>query len=231
MPFPLAGLGLRLGASAASSALPSASGPRGFHINVETDIRAAVKQLKRVGERNVPLAVAQSLTATAKHLRDVQKRSIPRHIDRPTKFTVNAFGLESAKWREYQRGTMYARGFVYPAQAKYLRYQVCGGTRAPKRRANIVPGKQTSLNKYGNLTRHYIQKQLARDDTHIATIGGTSGLWRRMKSGRLKLLVLFTGSVDYRPRYPFFDISDKIVQRELPRQLNKAVRRALKARR
>ena len=85
MPLPLAGLGLRLGLSAASSALPSAGGPRGFKINVETDIKAAAKQLKRVGELNVPLVLAQSLTATAKHLRKVQMQTMP---ERPNTLEV-----------------------------------------------------------------------------------------------------------------------------------------------
>lgn len=62
---------LKLGVKGATASLPSASGPRGFKINVETDIKAAAAQLKRVGERNVPLALAQSLTKTAKHLTDV----------------------------------------------------------------------------------------------------------------------------------------------------------------
>ena len=83
MPLPIAGLGLRLGGRPVSSALPtSGDGPRGFKINVETDIKAVAKQLKRVGERNVPLAIAQSLTGTAIHLRKVQMRTMLEHIDR-----------------------------------------------------------------------------------------------------------------------------------------------------
>jgi hypothetical protein len=231
MPLPLAGLGLRFGVSAATSALPSASGPRGFHINVETDIRAAVKQLKRVGERNVPLAVAQSLTATAKHLRNVQMRTMSKHIDRPTPFTKNGISYQRAEWKDYKRGTMYARVFVKEDQSKYLKYQVFGGTRAPKRRANTIPGRSVKLNPYGNFTKGYIKTQMAKPNTFVDTIEGITGLWQRYKTKPSRLLVMFTGATRYKPRWPFFRISDKIVQRELPKQLNKAVRRALKSRR
>ena len=219
---------LKLGVKGATASLPSASRPRGFKINVETDIKAAAAQLKRVGERNVPLALAQSLTKTAKHLTDVQKRVIPKYIDRPTRFTKNGFGTTFARWRDHSRGAMFSAVYVRPIQAEYLKYQVYGGKRTPPGRAIVVPGQQTRLNKFGNLTRKYLQTQLARDDTHTATINGTAGLWKRMKSGRLKLLVLFTDDANYTAnRYPFFKISEKVVNRELPKQLNKAVRRAL----
>lgn len=41
---------LKLGVKVVTASLPSASGPRGFKINVETEIKAAAAQLKRVGE-------------------------------------------------------------------------------------------------------------------------------------------------------------------------------------
>ena len=229
MPLPIAGLGLRLGAKAASGLTPQPSGPRGFNINVQTDIREASRMLKRVGERNIPMAVAQSLTGTAIHLRKVQMRTMPKYIDRPTRFTQKqGIAADFAKWRDYKRGAMYARVYVRPAQEEYLKYQVYGGTRPPKKRAVVVPGKDTRLNKYGNLTRRYLQTQLARDDTHVANINGTAGLWKRMKSGKLKLLVLFADQANYAGgRWPFFRISQRIVDRELPKQINKAVRRAL----
>ena len=40
-----------------------------MQIKVDADIQQAQKYLRKVGERNIPLAVAQSLTVTAKHLK------------------------------------------------------------------------------------------------------------------------------------------------------------------
>jgi hypothetical protein len=230
MPLPFAGLGVRLASSAISSALPSSGGPRGFKISCETDIRAAQRMLKRVGERNIPMALAQSLTGTAKHLQKVQKRSLRKYLDNPTPFTEKAMGLNMADWKDFKRGTMFARVFVYRVQSRYLEYQVYGGRRTPKKRANVVPGKNAPVNKFGNLTRKFIKNQVAKPNTYVGKINGVYGLWQRFKSGRQKLLVLFTPKGDYQPRYPFFRISDRIVARELPKQINKAVRRALNAR-
>lgn len=231
MPLPIVGLGLRLGFSAASSAVsaavPSGGGPRGFKINVETDIREAQRMLKRVGERNIPLAIAQSLTGTAVHLRKVQMRMLPKHIDRPTPFTKKGILYQRAEWKDFKRGTMFARVYVNSPQDSYLKYQVYGGTRSPPNRSNIVPGKEARVNKFGNLSRKFVRTELAKPNTYVGKINGVSGIWQRYKSGRQKLLVLFTGATQYQSRYPFFRISDRIVARELPKQLNKAVRRAL----
>ena len=230
MPLPFVGLGVRLGAKALPS-LPSSGGPRGFNINVETDIKAAVRQLKRVGERNIPMAIAQSLTGTAVHLRKVQMRTMSKHIDRPTPFTKKGILYQRAEWRDYKRGTMYARVFVNKPQSKYLKYQVYGGTRNPPKRVNVVPGRSIKLNPYGNLSETYIKTQMGKPNTFVDKIDGISGIWQRYKTRPAKLLVLFTGATRYKPRWPFFRISDRIVARELPKQLNRAVRRALNARR
>lgn len=230
MPIPLIGLGVRAVASAIPLPGAGPAKPRGFSISVDTDIRAAQRMLKRVGERNIPLAIAQSLTGTAKHLQKVHKRSLRKYLDKPTPFTEKAFGLNMAKWKDFKRGTMYARVFVYPIQSRYLEYQVFGGRRTSSRTSSkiVVPGLSTKLNKYGNLTRTYLRTQSARSDTHVAKINGVNGLWKTMKSGRLKLLVMFTDDAQYKSnRWPFFKISKRVVDRELPRQLNKAVRRAL----
>ena len=232
MALPIAGLGLRLGGKAASSLIPSGGGPRGFNINVETDIREAQRMLKRGGERNVPLAIAQSLTATAKHLRKVQRRQMSKYMDRPSKWTKNSLNLEMAKWRDYHRGTMYARVFARDDKHEYLKYVVYGGRRTPTRRALRVPGNNARLNRFGNLTKNYIDNELKKPNTFMGNVNGVAGLWRRGKrtgrGQRLTLLVLFTDEMNFKGgQWPFFRISERIVDRELPKQINKAVRRAL----
>ena len=199
-------------------------------ISIKTDTREARRYLKRVGERNIPLAVAQSMTATAKHLAKVQKRSLTRYIDRPTKFTERAFAVQMAKARDFKTGKMNAAVFAKDIQQGYLQYAVYGGTRTPKGRAIIVPGAKTRRNRYGNLTRNYMQRMVSRDDTFSGSINGVEGLWQRTTRGN-KLLVLYSRTAEYEKRYPFHEISARIVPREITKQLNRAIIRAAKARR
>ena len=203
-----------------------------MQIKVSVEMKDAVRQLRRAGERNIPMAVAQTLTGTAVKLRDVQRRAMPKYLDRPTKFTRNAFLFDKARWRDFKTGRIQARLYAMDIQGGYLKYQVFGGRRLPKGRAIVVPGKDTKLNRYGNLSRKYVQTKLARADTLVTTVNGVGGLWQRMKSGQLKLLVQFTNDANYDKKpYPFFRISKRVVQRELPRQIKKALQRATKARR
>ena len=52
-----------------------------LQISVTADIKEASRYLRKVGERNIPLAVAQALTGTAKHLAKVQARSTALHFE------------------------------------------------------------------------------------------------------------------------------------------------------
>ena len=97
-----------------------------LQISVTADIKEASRYLRKVGERNIPLAVAQALTGTAKHLAKAQARSTARHFDRPTKFTQRAFGVRMAKASDYRRGTMFSRVFAQDIQAGYLKFGVEG---------------------------------------------------------------------------------------------------------
>jgi len=116
-----------------------------MQIKVDADIQQAQKYLRRVGERNIPLAVAQSLTATAKHLRNVQSRSMTKHFDRPVKFTQNAFRLKIAKAREFKSGVMSSAIIAKDIQQQYLSFQVDGGTRRPKSGQSSFPVQTQGL--------------------------------------------------------------------------------------
>jgi hypothetical protein len=201
-----------------------------LEISVTADIKEAFRYLRKVGERNIPLAVAQALTGTAKHLAKVQARSTARHFDRPTKFTQRGFGVRMAKASDYKRGTMFSRVFAKDIQAGYLKFGVEGGRRTPKARAIVVPGPDAKLNRYGNFTRNYIKTQLAKPDTFSGTIGGVAGIWQRSKRGENKLLAVYKPGIEYDRRYPYHQISARIVPREVTKQLNRSIRRAAKAR-
>ena len=170
------------------------------------------------------------MTATAKHLQKVQTKSLPKFIDRPTRFTQRAFAVQMAKARDFKTGEIKAAVFAKTIQQKYLEFVVYGGRRTPKSRAIVVPGAKTRLNRYGNLPRNYVRRMAARDDTFSANINGVEGLWQRTKRGN-KLLVIYSQSADYEKRYPFHQISARIVPREITKQLNRAIKRAAKARR
>ena len=74
----------------------------------------------------VPYATAVALTKTAQDAARELNAELPRYLDNPTPFTRNAFTLKRATKRDLN-----AIVFAKDVQAKYLRYQVFGGARAP----------------------------------------------------------------------------------------------------
>jgi len=127
-----------------------------LQISVTTDIKEASRYLKKVGERNIPLAVAQALTGTAKHLAKVQAHSTALYFDRPTKFTQRAFGVRMAKAVDYKRGTMFSRVFAKDIQARYLKFGVEGRRARHRLHHSLQPVRVSTLGCY--LRRDSAQK-------------------------------------------------------------------------
>ncbi|MHA6685348.1 hypothetical protein [Mesorhizobium sp. A556] len=94
-------------------------------------------------------------------------------LDRPTRFTLNAFGM----WRARGRHTD-AAILIKPIQEEYLRYVFEGG----RRKDDVIPSKSAKLNKFGNMTRNYTRGIVAR-----------KGFWKTAKSGVRTLFIRKAG--------------------------------------
>ena len=127
-------------------------------ITVEGD-KAFERKLNSLATKQLPFAIAQSLTKTAKQAQVGATRQIQKDIDRPTPFTKKAVGIEIAK-----RNKPYALVFIKRKQAEYLKYQVYGGQRkARKGKAVLIPSRQTKKNQYGNLPKGKVNRLLRKN--------------------------------------------------------------------
>ena len=141
--------------------------------------------------KDLAFVEAAALTDTVKDAAKIVPAEMDRQIDRPTKFTRDSVRIIPAKKTRLVAGVA-----IKDIQARYLHWIYRGGTRKPKRRAIVVPVK-ASRNKHGNLTRRYMQKQLAKPNTFSGRVGKVAGLWQRMRNGRLKLLVAYEAKATY----------------------------------
>lgn len=176
----------------------------------------------------LPFAASVALNRTAKAMAAELREQLPEHLDRPTPFTMRAFGMK-ASTKARLKATVLTRDI----QAGYLIYQVRGGTRKPHRRAIPVPVTIRRNRRYGNMARHAIKNALANPHTFSGRIKGVDGIWQRVGRGRrqLKLLVAWERSVEYRKRFPFMGIATQVHARKFNREFYKAYRQALKSRR
>lgn len=216
-------------------------------ITISVNLGQIERRLQAIANEQVPFATALALTNTAKDVAAGLAAEMPRHLDRPTPFTLRAWAFERA---EKQRAI--ARVYARPAQAKYLKWQIEGGDRAPNRKLQRLPGEIT-LNAYGNLPAGEIARliALAKAGRRVTKARGKKigvsnkvdlfygdpgdgrpvGIYKRViQSGRhllIPLVVMPQRSVRYRPRFPAKEIVRKTADRVFPGHFQTALKRAM----
>jgi hypothetical protein len=106
--------------------------------------------------RNYPFAVASALTASVKAAQRAMPAAVERDLEDPTAFTKGGFYIVPAR-----KDNLVAAVGVKDKQAEYLRYQVEGGSRKPKRRALRLP-TAVDLDAHGNVPSGLIRQLVTR---------------------------------------------------------------------
>lgn len=201
-----------------------AAGMRGvgtMRIN-STEFRQAIDKLVRKGGQldqsaaQERFAQAMALTWTARDAAKDVNAAIPRYLSDPVPFTKNA-----ATFRPARKTLLESWVVIKPIQAKYLRFQIYGGTRVPKKRALLVPSG-VPLNQYGNIPRNTVKRLLARKGVFSGSVRGVGGIWQRDKKGGLKLLIAYEPKAAYKRRFPFERIVRTSVDRTFAHNLARA---------
>ena len=218
-------------------------------ISVSSDIERLAKWARVMAADQVPFATALALTRTAQDAEKALTAELPRQLDKPTPFTMRAFGVSKATKRALT-ATIYAKD----AQAKYLRWQVYGGQRAPARVAQRLP-TAIKVNDFGNIPRGEIARliKLAQEGKRLtraraAKLGVSSkvdlfygdpgngmpaGVYKRVQHGaehHLVPLVVFPRvSARYRARFPMRAIVERVVRARFASNYRDAWAQALRS--
>jgi hypothetical protein len=179
-------------------------------------------QLRRFSEQGLREAMAKGLNRTIEAIEQHELVEMERRLDRPTPFTMNALRVFKAKPRE---GKLDAVLFVQPAQAKYLRTTIHGGTLP----VNLTPVlKNQTLNQHGNIRGK--RKGLAgikgnANTKFIGTINNVFGLWQRYGRGgsKLKLLVRVERDAKREARWDFYGIGQRVANERLQSDVASAI--------
>lgn len=207
-----------------------------FNVKIE-GLDKLKKNLDTIAKRQLPFAIAKALTKTAWDVQKEETKQLPQKLDRPTPFTMKAFGVIGATKRN-----LVATIYVKPMQAEYLKFQIEGGIRLPKRKALAIPVQEYLKNKYGNIPRGKIQTLLRQPNTFSGKVSGIAGIWQRghySKKGKwsiaskkrgaaLKLLFAYEPRALYKKRFPFFEIAKGIVTSKFNKNFNEAFEEALR---
>lgn len=198
-----------------------------MQISMKSDIDKAIKQLGALGKQ-VPFAASVAINQTVKDIQKVEQAAIKRELDKPTPSTVKGIRVSRSSKRKLV-GTV----FIIPHIDKFLKYQIEGGTRPPRSKAEAVP-VSIRLNKYGNIPgrrQGKLAKLLTRPDTFSATIRGVAGIWQRGKGrnrNRVTLLVAYEKETKYSPAFKFYEHAERTTAKRWHRNFNKALSAAIR---
>lgn len=209
-----------------------------MQISVKSDIKAATRYLTRIQRKQIPYATSRALNDTAFDARKAVQVQLPKKLDRPTPWTIRGVRVGKSTKRRLTSSV-----YFMPDRAKYMKYQIAGGTRTNAAGTIVMP-KAINQNKYGNIPRGKVRKLLQRPDTFIGTIKGIPGVWQRghiskrgkfsartkSRASNIRLLVRFEDQATYQPRFPMKKIVTGVARskfrRNFKRQLDAAVRSA-----
>lgn len=204
-------------------------------VHMFVDTRAIEKSLNRVAASQVPFAAALGINDVLVDIRDNEVRSLEDDLDRPAPFTKRGMFVARAS----KRKLVGAVGFK-KAQSDYLIYQVSGGTRRAKKKAVVVPVR-ARLNKYGNMPRGSLKRQLAKPNVFSGTVKGKSGIWQRPDRGLrrdgtrgtkrrngLKLLAVYKSAVKYKPRLKFEPRAEELARRKVGTAISRRLGQSVK---
>ena len=167
-----------------------------IRISVKHDLDKLIAQVGRIGREQIPFATALALTKTAQEVQKALPAALERELDRPTEFTKRGTFMVPAR-----KNTLTAVVGFKDRQAEYMRYQIEGGARAPKKKALRLPG-EVVLNEYGNLPKGTIDRLIAaaKAGKYGAVVRKRLGVGdRRKKAGDL---ALFYGQPNGHPGLP-----------------------------
>jgi hypothetical protein len=199
--------------------------------------------------KQVAFAASKALNATGKKVSDVMPEEIERALDRPTPFTKK--GVRVLKYAN-KANLETTVGFM-AAQAKYMAYQVEGGTRQPGPGGLKLPAA-IKLNEFGNIPKGVISQLIAvarkenglkkatskrvKVSTKVDLFYGDPtdhkgkvlprGIYKIVNGALIPLIVFPQNPAQYRARFDFAGKAKVVVDREWQRQFDAALDDALR---
>lgn len=123
-------------------------------LDIRDNIREVLSFVDRVSDQ-YPFAVASALTGTMRQVRDAMPAEADKAFEGVTPFTRSAFYFQGAS-----KARLVASVGVKDKQARYLVYQIQGGSRYPTRKALKLPGA-IRLDERGNIPPTELRRVIA----------------------------------------------------------------------
>ena len=192
-----------------------------MRIDIKSNIKEVTKGMSSMQKKQIPFAAANAINTTLFELKKEMAKQTVKKLDNPTPFTQRGFLVDKAK-KTKLFGLLFAKEEV----AKYLHYQIEGGTRSSGKKF-AIPTSNAKLNRYGNIPNKKGGVVKGKKQK-ILKIKGMTGVYETHKDRTLKLIVAFKNSATYKAKFPFYIIAKKFTEAKFDKNFAKALTRALK---
>lgn len=194
-------------------------------IDLESDFKKWKRTVKSAYKSQIPYATSRALNETASLVQQAEVNHIKKKFDRPTPFTLKGFYVKNSK-----KNRLVSEVGVKPIQSRYLDIQMKGGLRRAKKGKVLLRPVGIKLNKYGNVPRNRVKKELNKKEVFSGDVDGKPGIWRRYKSKKRTPKLLFEYNVvqGYKKRFRFRQIAERTVNKKFKTRLNKWMNKAIR---
>ena len=197
-----------------------------MQITVRADTKKLTKHLWGIQRKQIPFATSVALNNVGKDVIKGESKEMKKVFDRPKPFTS---GPRAMYMKRSNKRNLVTTVGLKDIQAEYLKHQIVGGTRRPKRKAIAIPTQRIKLNRYGNMARKKINQMLSQPHLYRSMeINGTAGIWRVYKRAPPKLMVMWKKAARYKPIFNFQKTAEKTIKRVYRRRFNIALTKALR---
>lgn len=201
-----------------------------MQIDISLDVKQATRGLGSAA-RQVPFAAALATTHLAKMVQLSETEALPSVFDRPTPFTMRAFGVSTAS-----KSSPQAEVFAKTIQARYLEPSETGGLQILGKGRAIRKPVDIRTNAYGNIPKGAIARRVpagqlstkGKRGFFIGKVHGVNGLWQRQPGHKLKLLIAFSRPQPVSTHLEFQRRARAVVKANFAEVFGAALRRALK---
>jgi hypothetical protein len=193
---------------------------QGLNINVSANIKEVTRQLSRTQKRQIPFATSRALNDTAF---SIARKDLPRFADRiftggAVPFTKRGFKFIKSNKRKGTTNYLTAFVFIDKLQGSYMKFQVDGGVRKPKRKAILIPTNKLRVNKYGNITRATRSNIINNKSKYFKGVPKGrfgevyEGIWERSGDNqKIRMVAKYKDDARYNKKFPFPTIVEKLV--------------------
>tara|TARA_R110000822_G_scaffold102694_1_gene229178 strand:- start:41 stop:691 length:651 start_codon:yes stop_codon:yes gene_type:complete len=190
-------------------------------VSVKTNIKKISKGLTAIQKKQIPFATMLALNDTAFAVHRAEKKQTTQKFSNPTNFTQKGFRVDKAK-----KNDLKAVVYVEKKREDYMKLEVDGGTRTPKKSTILVPNKSNAkdISRYpsGNITKGAYSRIKKNKKKYFFGVPkgnqGSDGIWERygreatgtVSGQRIRQVARLTKSARYKALFPFETIGQGV---------------------